>query len=242
MSDGTALDRAVTLAEMAPHESVTVGVLAGREESFPNGRLRDPPVTHFDGTEAPAYVLTNEKRGIGLGTKRNTTSPAGDRGTVVVVTDRRTLCLVGGTDEDTVVEVPHDAVVAASYHTGLFAARFVLRTPRKQYHCWAERSTPESLLSAAAAYVEERTAETPAEIETDDGANQLTYRGQPISREAHPGFPDEPPSDAAESEESGSVEPGEGGDDIRGGGESAADDGRDSGRQYRGKPVDRSGD
>jgi len=235
MSDGTALDRAVTLAEMAPHESVTVGVLASREEAFPEGRLHDPPVTHFDGTEAPAYVLTNEKRGIGLGTKRNTTSPAGDRGTVVVVTDRRTLCLVGGTDEDSVIEVPHDAVVAASYHTGLFATRFVLSTPRKQYHCWAKRSTPESLLSAAATYVEERTSETPDEIETEDGANQLTYRGQPISREAHPGYPDEPKSDDADSEGDGSV-----GDDAGGQGE-ADDDGNESKIQYRGKPIDRSG-
>jgi hypothetical protein len=134
MTEGSALDRAMTLAEMAPHPSVTVGVLAGREERFPDGRLHDPPVTHLDGTEAPAYVLTNEKRGVGLGTKRNTTKPAGDRGTAVVVTDRRTLCLVGGESEDTAIEVPHESVVAASYHTGLLATRFVLRTPRKQYH------------------------------------------------------------------------------------------------------------
>ncbi|WP_167837317.1 hypothetical protein [Halosimplex halophilum] len=220
MSDGTALDRAMTLAEMAPHPSVTVGVLAGREESFPDGRLHDPPVTHLDGTEAPAYVLTNGKRGIGLGTKRNTTKPAGDRGTVVVVTDRRTLCLVGGDDEDTAVEVPHDSVVAAAYRTGLFATRFVLRTPRKQYHCWAKRSTDESLLAAAAEYVEDRTAESPEEIEADDGANQLTYRGRPVSRENHPGVPDEPPSD----------------DERR--------DDEDAGSQtrYRGKQVDRSGE
>ncbi|WP_436929154.1 hypothetical protein [Halosimplex halobium] len=228
MTDGSALDRAMTLAEMAPHPSVTVGVLAGREESFPEGRLHDPPVTHLDGTEAPAYVLTNGKRGIGLGTKRNTTKPAGDRGTVVVVTDRRTLCLVGGEREDTAIEVPHDSVVAASYHTGLFAARFVLRTPRKQYHCWAKRSTDESLLAAAAEYVEDRTADSPAEIETDDGANQLTYRGQPISRENHPGVPDEPPSDSGTTEGDGP----DGGDDGQPGGDG------DSRVQYRGKPVD----
>jgi hypothetical protein len=234
MTEGSALDRAMTLAEMAPHPSVTVGVLAGREERFPDGRLHDPPVTHLDGTEAPAYVLTNEKRGVGLGTKRNTTKPAGDRGTAVVVTDRRTLCLVGGESEDTAIEVPHESVVAASYHTGLLATRFVLRTPRKQYHCWAKRSTSETLLAEAAEYVEDRTAESPAEIETDDGANQLTYCGQPISRENHPGVPDEPPSDS----------------EATGGEASGADDGddgqagedRDSQIQYRGKPIDRSGE
>jgi len=237
MSDGSALDRAMTLAEMAPHPSVTVGVLAGREESFPDGRLHRPPVTRLDGTEAPAYVLTNEKRGIGLGTKRNTTSPAGDRGTVVVVTDRRTLCLVGGADEDAVIEVPHDSVVAASYHTGLLATRFVLRTPRKQYHCWAKRSTSESLLAAAAEYVEDRTSDSPEEIETDDGANQLTYRGQPISRENHPGVPDEPPADSSEPDgaESDGDEAAEQ-SDAR-----PAEDDDGSRVQYRGKPIDRSG-
>jgi len=181
MTDGAEVDRAVTLAEMAPHPSVTVDVLTGREPTFPDGRLHDPPVTHLDGTEAPAYVLRNEKRGIGLGTKRNTTKPAADRGTVVLVTDRRTLCLVGGDDEDTVVEVPHDAVAAATYHTGLLATRFVLRTPSKQYHCWADRTTDESLLSAAAEYVEERTVDSPNEVEADDGASPLTYRGQPVN-------------------------------------------------------------
>ncbi|QLH85027.1 hypothetical protein HZS54_17300 [Halosimplex pelagicum] len=222
----------MTLAEMAPHASVTVGVLAGREEAFPEGRLHQPPVTRLDGTEAPAYVLTNEKRGVGLGTKRNTTKPAGDRGTAVVVTDRRTLCLVGGDEEDSVVEVPHDSVVEASYHTGLLANRFVLRTPRKQYHCWAKRSTSESLLAAAAEYVEDRTTETPDEIETDDGANQLTYRGQPISRENHPGVPDEPPADS-DPETAGDSEPS--GSDGEG-----DESGSDSRIQYRGKPIDRS--
>ncbi|WP_415381538.1 hypothetical protein [Halosimplex sp. TS25] len=236
MSDGSPLDRAMTLAEMAPHASVTVGVLAGREESFPDGRLHQPPVTRLDGTEAPAYVLTNGKRGIGLGTKRNTTKPAGDRGTAIVVTDRRTLCLVGGDEADSVIEVPHDSVVAASYHTGLLATRFVLRTPRKQYHCWAKRSTSESLLAAAAEYVEERTTESPEEIETDDGANQLTYRGQPISRENHPGVPDDPPSD------SGATDDGEGTDSAtqNGNGTDHTEEGSESRIQYRGKPVDRS--
>ncbi|ELZ23581.1 hypothetical protein C475_14958 [Halosimplex carlsbadense 2-9-1] len=227
----------MTLAEMAPHPSVTVGVLASREEAFPEGRLHRPPVTRLGGTEAPAYVLTNEKRGIGLGTKRNTTKPSGDRGTAVVVTDRRTLCLVGGGEEDSVIEVPHDSVVEASYHTGLLANRFVLRTPRKQYHCWAKRSTSESLLSAAAEYVEERTSETPDEIETDDGANQLTYRGQPISRENHPGVPDEPPADSAESDGADSD-----GDESRDRSDAtSAEDGDDSRIQYRGKTIDRSG-
>jgi len=227
MTDQSRLDRAMTLAEMAPHPSVTVGVLAGREESFPDGRLAEPPVSYFEGTEAPAYVLTNEKRGIGLGTKRNTSEPASGRGAVVVVTDRRTLCLVGGESEDTVFEVPHESVVDASYHTGWFATRFVLRTPRKQYHCWAKRTTDESLLEAAAEYVGSRTTESPDEIDAEDGASQLTYRGQPISRENHPGVPDQPSTADDDPLTDAADEPRDGTTDS------------ESRIQYRGKPIDR---
>ncbi len=211
---------------MAPHPSVSVGVLAGREESFPDGRLHDPPVTYLDGTEAPAYVLTNRKRGVGLGTKRNTTSPAAGRGTVVVVTDRRTLCLVGGKADDTLVEVPHESVADVSYRTGLLANRFVLRAPHKQYHCWASRGTDESLLADATEYVAQRTVDSPEEVEADDGASQLTYRGQPISRENHPGIPDESPEQRSETES-----------ESDGSGDYGASD---SEIQYRGLPVDRS--
>lgn len=188
MTDRSVMDRAMTLAEMAPHTSVTVGALAGLEGTFPDSRLHEPPLTYLEDTEAPAYVLTNAKRGIGLGTKRNTTKPAGDRGTIVLVTGRRTLCLVGREDEDEQVEVPHDAVADVSCHTGWLASRFVLRTPRKQYHCWVGRDTEAATLDQAAEYVRERTSDSPSEITVDDGASQLTYRGQPITPENHPAY------------------------------------------------------
>jgi hypothetical protein len=224
MTDDTAvgrseLDRAMTLAEMAPHQSVTVGVLAGQEGGFPEARTHEPPVRSLEGTEAPAYVLTNEQRGIGLGTKRNTTTPADGRGSVCLVTDRRTLCLVGGDDEDEVIEVPHEAVASVEYHTSLLRKRFVLRTPRKQYHYWVPRSTATGLLEQAATYVRERTSEDPDELDDGVAANQLTYRGQPVSPENHPGVSTTPSEDGStESEQS-------------------SDDG---GVQYRGQPIDRS--
>jgi len=187
MSDQRAMDRAMTLAEIAPDPSVTVGLLAGQEGAFPDSRLSRPPVTYLENTEAPAYALTNSKKGIGLGTKRNTTSPAENKGTVALVTGRRTLCLVGRPDEDEVVEVPHESVAEVTYKRGWLAHRFVLKTPRRQYHVWASRGTEESVLSGAAEFVRERLDETPEEIETEDGANRLTYRGQPVSPENHPG-------------------------------------------------------
>jgi hypothetical protein len=191
MSDQQATDRAMTLAEMAPHHSVTADVLCGQESEFPDSRTCRPPVSYLEDTEAPAYALTNAKRGVGLGTKRNTTSPADDRGTVALVTGRRTLCLVGGAgesaEEDDVVEIPHASVSAVSYRSGILTGRFVLKTPRRQYHVWIPRSTDESTLAAAAGYVRERVDEEPEELETEDGANTLTYRGQPVTPENHPG-------------------------------------------------------
>jgi hypothetical protein len=187
MSDQRAMNRAMTLAEIAPDPSVTVGLLAGQEGAFPDSRLSRPPVTYLENTEAPAYALTNGKKGIGLGTKRNTTSPADGKGTVALVTGRRTLCLVGGPDEDEVVEIPHESVAEVTYRRGWLAHRFVLKTPRRQYHVWVSRGTEESVLSGAAEFVRDRLDETPEEMETEDGANRLTYRGQPVSPENHPG-------------------------------------------------------
>jgi hypothetical protein len=206
MSDRQVTDRAMTLAEMAPHHSVTVGVLCGQEGQFPDSRTCRAPVSYLEDTEAPAYVLTNSKRGIGLGTKRNTTSPVDDRGAVALVTGRRTLCLVGGAGEaedgdvggtedadggggtDEVIEIPHASVSEVTYRSGFLRSRFVLKTPWRQYHVWVPRDTDESTLAAAAEYVGERMHDDPEELETDDGANTLTYRGQPVSPENHPGI------------------------------------------------------
>lgn len=235
MTERVDLDRAMTLAEMAPHPSVRFEVLAGREDGFDGSRLSDPPVTHLEDTEAVAYVLTNAKRGIGVGTKRNTRTPADGRGAVVLVTGRRTLCLVGGTGDDRVIEVPHDAVADVTYETGLLANRFVLRTPRKQYHCWTGRHTERSLLDAAAEYVDERTAESPDELDEGveslpgdterDRETTLTYRGRPVSPENHPGIPDDAGGDAeADTPADGRTNEGSTGDPERG-------------VQYRGQPL-----
>ncbi|WP_424003027.1 hypothetical protein ACOZ4I_03370 [Haloarcula salina] len=182
MSDGNVADRAFTLAEMTSSDSVTMEVLAGREGRFSQSPpLTEPPVTYLDVGEAPAYVLTNGKRGIGLGTKRKTVSPAGDRRTVVLVTGRRTLCLVGKHDEDEVISVPHEAVADVSYKTGFRAHRLALRTPRKMFHCWVHRKTDESVLEAAASFIEERQTDAPESIDGGDDANRVMYRGRPVA-------------------------------------------------------------
>lgn len=244
MTERQDLDRAMTLAEMAPNSTVTFGVLADRESGYAGSRVSDPPVTYLEDTEAPAYVLTNEKRGVGVGAKRNTTRPSSDRGTVVVVTGRRTLCVVGRADEDEVIEVPHDSVAEVSYHTGLLGHRIALKTPLRQYHCWVSRKTDETVLAAATEYVRERKPEAPFEGEdaesdpnlegqTLDGEAQFRYRGQPVTREQHPGLPDEPPESAGSGGDGDATEV------------SSAGQGDENGAtgepqfSYRGRPVTR---
>jgi len=184
MNEQQIVDRATTLAEMAPHESVTTAVLAGNEGRFSTVTpLHEAPVTYLESAEAPAYVLTNGKRGIGRGTKRNTVTPASDRRTIILVTGRRTLCLIGRESSDEVIEIPHESVAGAAYKTGFRANRLALRTPRKIYHCWVHRKVEESLLDATTAFIEDRQSDTPEEIDGDDDANRVMYRGQPVKKQ-----------------------------------------------------------
>ena len=197
MVDRQSVERAETLAEMAPDDSVTVAVLAGFEGRFTSATpLAEPPVTYLEDAEAPAYVLTNGKRGIGLGSKRNTVSPARDRRTVLLVTGRRTLCLVGGDSEDEVISVPHESVAQVEYHTGFRRHRLVLRTPRQLYHCWVHRRVNEQLLAATTEFIEDRRPDEAQVMDTDE-ANVVMYRGRPVR--LHSGATDPEPTDSEQT-------------------------------------------
>lgn len=180
MNGQSPISRANLLAQMASNRTVTTDVLADEERQFAESRLAGPPpVERLERSEAPAFVFTNAKRGIGLGSKRRTTAPDSDRGTVTLVTGRRILCLVGTEPDDEVIEVPLESVASATGHTGLLANRLEIRTPRKAYHVWADRNTDEAV-QAAAAFIEDRTFAEPEEIDRRDGASRITYRGRSI--------------------------------------------------------------
>ncbi|WP_277542122.1 hypothetical protein [Haloarcula laminariae] len=184
MTDRATYDRAETLAEIAPSDSVTAPLLSGAEGRFATPPLHEPPVSYLEPAESPAYVLSNAKRGIGLGSKRNTVSPVRDHETVVLVTGRRTLCLVGQGSTDRAIEIPHESIADASYKTGLRAHRLALKTPRKIYHCWVNRGTEADLLASVAAFIEDRQQEDPEEIDSDDDANRVHYRGRPVQQQS----------------------------------------------------------
>lgn len=215
MSDSSARSRAEFVAQMAPHPSVSADVLADEEDQFDDARLvGQPPVSYLEGSEAPAYVLTNAKRGVAVGTKRNKTKPDKGRGTVVLVTGRRTLLLVGTSPEDTVIEVPHTDAAAVSYETGWLASRLELRTPQRAYHWWVGRNTTEDLLDATAEYIEERLDADPEELVPAEEAGDVTYRGEPVN-----GSPSKNGSEKEEEKE---------------------EEEDDSTVMYRGQPVDKS--
>jgi hypothetical protein len=217
------MDRAVMLAQMAPHPSVTTSVLAGDDDRFDDGRLAGPPpVTYLDDTEAPAFVLTNTKRGVGVGSKRNRRRPADGHGTVVLVTGRRVLCLVGQATDDEVIDLPYEEIAAVSYHTGLLANRIELSTPTNAYHLWLPRGTDEQLLSAVESYVAERR-----QAEDTAGEGVPTYRGRPIR-------------DAGTTDDGGEASGAEPAADEAGSGAGTHADDGDGDVTYRGQSVDSS--
>lgn len=181
MADEPGVTRAHMLAQMASSKSVSTDVLANEEREFPESRLADdPPVAYLEEGEAPAFVLTNQKRGIGLGAKRSTVEPDSDRGTVFLVTGRRTLALVGREDGDVTYSLPHDSVAWVSAHTGLLANRLELRTPSKAYHCWADRTVSGSMLDDIVAFVEQRTIDDPEPVAGDEEASVISWRGTSV--------------------------------------------------------------
>lgn len=182
MTDST-LTRANLIAQMAPDDSVTTDILADDERQFEDGRLAAaPPIDYLDESESPAYVLTNSKKGIGLGTKGNTVSPDSNRGTVIMITGRRTICLVGQDGDDQTYSIPHDAIAWVSYHTSFFSNRLELRTPAKGYHCWADRTTPETLLSDISDYIDDRRSDDPTPIAGDSEASVYSWRGGTVNK------------------------------------------------------------
>lgn len=180
MRDRAVYDRAETLAEIAPSDSVTAPLLSGADGQFETPPLHEPPVSYLEPAESPGYVLSNAKRGIGLGSKRNTVSPSRSHETVVLVTGRRVLCLVGQESTDQVIEIPHESIAEVSYRTGFRAHRVALKTPRNIYHCWVTRGTDEELLASVTAFIEERQGET---AETLGDEDTVMYRGLPLRRQ-----------------------------------------------------------
>lgn len=145
--------RARDLAAAAVHDSVTVtGLLSTVADG---GHLHDaPPLAHLEPGERPEFLFRNGVKGVGTGWRVGSTRPDPDAGTVVLVTDRRVVGVVGRERGDVVFAVPHADATAATSRTQLLKARLTVETADERYHFWVDRRVSRDALDAAAEYVE----------------------------------------------------------------------------------------
>jgi len=143
--------RARTLADGALHDSVTITALL--ETVDDGGHLHDgPPIEYLDADEQPHFYFDNTVKGISTGTRFLGKRPDPDAGTVILLTERRSLAVVGREAGDLTFSIPHDELEEAGYATTRRNGRLVLRAA-DTYHLWVRRSVAEETLADAAAFL-----------------------------------------------------------------------------------------
>jgi hypothetical protein len=157
-------ERARDLASAADHRSVTAEWLSGSGGHPSNSYLYDgPAIDHLGDEEQPHLLLYNERKGIGVDEKGSTVSPDPAGVTIAMVTDQRTLVLVGQEDGDQRIAIPHGTVTAAEFATGIMKHRITLEAADHTYHVWTHSGYEERDLRAAVELVGQfRSAADPA--------------------------------------------------------------------------------
>lgn len=155
--DGTPDDRrerARALVERATHGSVTEEILLGEGQFSNSFYLYDrPAIDHLDDGELVHFAFYNEMKGIGVGGKRDTRTPDEGGVTVILLTDRRVLAVIGRREADERLAVPYDVVTGADYSTGIMKSRIAVETRDTTYHLWIDSGYDEAALEAAADFV-----------------------------------------------------------------------------------------
>lgn len=180
MTKDQLLSRALTMAELAPDQDIAVSTLTGRSGQFSRDPpLAEPPTTYLEPTEALAFVLANTKRGVRVGSSSDAITPSESRETLILVTGRRTLCLVGQSDSDVRVEIPHRNVERVSYKSRFRGYRLVLETGDTVVRCWINPDTSVDRLADAAAFVEQKVQ---SNAESITGEYTPSNRGQGLDK------------------------------------------------------------
>ncbi|WP_136716227.1 PH domain-containing protein [Halorientalis salina] len=106
---------------------------SGADGGSSDGYLRGKRLTdYFEGTERPAFVLSNESKGIEheQGEETTVVEPGSDYRAVAAITNERVLLAVGGNDERTGlnrdVSLPYTEIRSVETETGLFKSRLTI--------------------------------------------------------------------------------------------------------------------
>jgi hypothetical protein len=129
-----------------------------------NARLFDGPVIGaLDADEKPHLMLYHGRKGIEVVEREQSVTPDAGGVTVVTVTDRRTLVLVGRRSGDRQLSLRHDDVDAGEYSTGILKHRLTLEANGLTYRMWINSGYDEKDLQTALDLVREFAAEREAE-------------------------------------------------------------------------------
>lgn len=178
MEDGH--ERAERIADRSSHRTVTVDLLTGRGRFANEFYLYDrPAVAHLDDGEQPHVALHNDRRGVGVGGKRNTRSPDGGGIAVYLFTHRRVLAVLGRSDGDERLTIPYNVVTDARYKTGIVQHRVVVETVDTEYHLWVDRGYEESDLRDAVELVRSNASGGQASPESTGASPPSSSAGGP---------------------------------------------------------------
>src|SRR6056297_3514446 len=106
---------------------------SGSDAGSSGGYLRGKRLTdYFEGSERPAFVLSNEAKGIKheRGDETAVVTPGEDYQAVAAVTNERVLLVVGGNDErgghNREVSLPYTEIRSIETRTGVFKSRLTI--------------------------------------------------------------------------------------------------------------------
>ena len=159
--------RAQRLAAAADHDSVTEDLLAGGGRFSGTFYLYDAPaVAYLDEDEGPRFALFNHMKGVdgfdgGDGPDRNGI-------TLVLVTGRRVLVLVGREEGDRTLSLHYDVITGVDYEAGELHHRIGVATAEDEYTLWISRQFDEADLERAVSFVRDRMVDPDVIVERAD--------------------------------------------------------------------------
>lgn len=193
--------RARQVAEASSHDGVTAELLGGTGRYSTTFYLYDQPaVAYLETDEHVHFGFYNEMKGVGVGGPTDTYSPDNGGISIVLVTDRRVLALVGREDGDHELSMHYDTVTDASMETDGLHDRLIVETVSDTYHCWINTRCCDEDLEQAVATIHDRMADPHHLLGGGSDGEDGEHSGVASDGGSHPGrVPDATP-DAGDRE------------------------------------------